>query len=371
MAVATLPVIDADGHVAECAETFADRYFDFPNYKDRRPRIVRDEQRSFWVIDDAVFPRLVGPGCHILTTPQSVGPTGNPGDDDEGQRTLSDLQARWRLMQDEGLDLQVVYTTLFLAYPLTHDPGLYAALCRSYNNWMADRCSPMPDKFKWAAVVALDDVASAVEEVKHVSALGAVGVMILGTVGETPLHDRRFWPFYEAVETANLALAIHVGWSCPPLSNMYDTLFLSASLPFQLPILMAFGSLVGGGVLDDFPALRLAFLEAGSEWLPWIVARMSHFYSSFQRRPLAKPSALRAPLDYLQAGNIYLSAEPDDRLLPHVLALLGEDQVIYASDIPHNDREPYNASELQRRPDLSEAVKRKILWDNPTHLYRL
>jgi predicted TIM-barrel fold metal-dependent hydrolase len=48
-----------------------------------------------------------------------------------------------------------------------------------------------------------------------------------------------------------------------------------------------------------------------------------------------------------------------------VIELVGEDQIIFGSDMPHGDRERFAARTLLARTDLSEAAKRKILEENP------
>jgi hypothetical protein len=99
---------------------------------------------------------------------------------------------------------------------------------------------------------------------------------------------------------------------------------------------------------------------------------MTHFYEfAAERMPRALPAAKRPPEDYLRSGNIYVSCEVEDRLLPFVIDLIGEDHILYASDIPHSDRMFDSVGYLRGRGDLKEAAKRKILRDNPARLYRL
>ena len=66
-----------------------------------------------------------------------------------------------------------------------------------------------------------------------------------------------------------------------------------------------------------------------------------------------------------------MSAEVDDTLLPQVIELIGEDQIIFGSDMPHGDRERFAFKTLLARTDLGESAKRKILEENPRRLYRL
>jgi hypothetical protein len=372
-----LVVIDADGHVEEHELTFSDKYLD-PAFRALRPRVVGADGLAYWMIEEQLFPRRLGRGCHNLGTPTSVG----------GQRTLftqtkpesleslelRDPKARLADMEAEGLGVAVLYPTLFLAYPLTVNPPLASALCAAYNRWMADATGGS-DRLRWAAVVNLDEVSAAPRLVREARRLGAVAVLVLGTAGERLLDDPGLLPFFEAVAQEDLTLAVHVGWACPSLSNLYADLYTATVIPFLAPVLMGFAALLGGGVLDRFPALRVAFLEAGCEWVHFMVHRLEHrFHFATGMARILPPTAPRAacpPQEYLRRGTLYVSTEVEDTLLPQVIDLLGEDHIIFGSDMPHGDRERFAARTLLNRADLGQATKRKILEDNPRRLYRL
>jgi predicted TIM-barrel fold metal-dependent hydrolase len=372
-----LRVIDADGHVEENDLTFSDNYLD-PAFRGERPQVVGKDGFAYWMIEEQLFPRRLGRGCHNLGTPTSIG----------GERTLftrtkpesleslelRDPEARLKDMDAEDLGVAVLYPTLFLAYPLTVSPRLATALSTAYNRWMADATGGS-DRLRWAAVVNLDEPQAAVRQVREARRLGAVAVMVLGTAGDRLLDDPALLPFFEAVAQEDLTLAVHVGWACPPLSNLYSDLYTATVLPFLAPVLMGFASLLGGGILDRFPTLRVAFLEAGCEWVHFMVHRLEHrftFARSMARIiPQTAPRAACPPQDYLRRGTLYISTEVEDALLPKVIELVGEDQIIFGSDMPHGDRERFAARTLLARTDLGDAAKRKILSDNPRRLYRL
>jgi predicted TIM-barrel fold metal-dependent hydrolase len=146
-------------------------------------------------------------------------------------------------------------------------------------------------------------------------------------------------------------------------------------IPFLAPVLMGFASLLGSGILDRFPTLRVAFLEAGCEWVHFMVHRLEHrfhFATSMAKIiPQTAPRAACPPQEYLRRGNLYISTEVEDALLPQVIELIGEDHIIFGSDMPHGDRERFAARTLLARTDLSDTAKRKILEGNPRRLYRL
>jgi predicted TIM-barrel fold metal-dependent hydrolase len=79
----------------------------------------------------------------------------------------------------------------------------------------------------------------------------------------------------------------------------------------------------------------------------------------------------RVPMEYVKKGNLYFSAEVEDALLPQVLELVGDGQIVFGSDMPHGDRERFAAGMLRERHDISDAAKTKILESNPVKFYNL
>ena len=373
-------VIDADGHVEENLITFSDKYF-APEFRAHRPQVVGgpEEGLAYWMIDEQLFPRRVGRGCHNLGTPVSYNgkPTRHAARkaDTVGSMELSSLCERLQIMDEEGISLQVLYPTLFLAYPLSCNPAYVSAMCDSYNRWLGDVLSGQ-DRLKWVAVVNLDDISAAVKQVKEAKKLGAVGIMILGTAGDRQLDDPNLFPFYEAAVQDDLSLAVHVGWSCPSINNLYNHIYPSGVIAFLMPVLMGFVSMMSGGILDRFPDLRVVYLEAGSLWIHFILERLHHRYQHSGKNlanvvSRTTPVQKRPPMEYIKSGNIYFSAEVEDILLPQVLELVGDGQILFGSDMPHGDRERFAAEMLRKRDDVSDLAKSKILEANPTRFYRL
>jgi predicted TIM-barrel fold metal-dependent hydrolase len=143
-----------------------------------------------------------------------------------------------------------------------------------------------------------------------------------------------------------------------------------------MPVLMGLVSLMSGGIFDRFPNMRVVCLEAGCLWVHFILERLHHRFQHSGKN-LAKvvsrtaPIQKLAPMEYIERGNIYFSAEVEDALLPQVLELVGEGQIMFGSDMPHGDRERFAAKMLQDRKDLSESAKTKILESNPVKFYHL
>lgn len=373
-----MQIIDADGHVEESLATFGDEYLD-PEFRVQRPQIIARGELLYWCIDEQLFPRRVGRGCNNMGTPAAF--EGRLAAHSKGKPEslesleLTDPQARLRSMDAEAITVQVVYPTLFLAYPLTSNMRLMTALCSSYNRWLGHQLSGV-DRIQWAAIVNLDDVPSAVQQLREAKQLGAVSVMCLGTVGDKQLDHPSLLPFYEAIAEEDIAIGVHVGWSCPAINNLYDHIYPSGMIAFHMPVLMGFTSLISGGILDRFPSLRVVFLEAGCLWVPFMLARLQHRYETLgqflpQFVPETKPRQQLPVMDYVRRGNLYFSTEPDDVLLPQVIELVGADKIVFGTDMPHGDRELHAPRTLLERTDIDASAKALICEHNPVRLHRL
>jgi predicted TIM-barrel fold metal-dependent hydrolase len=358
-------VIDADAHVEECTETW--EYLE-PEFHARRPVQVAIEtdttfgnNNAFWLIEAKVFPKMAGRGIHTFGTPP-ISVFAKSKKVSIGSQTLGDVEARLADMDKLRIDTQVLFPTLFL-HPVADNIQLEAALCRSYNTWLAKACARSHNRLKFAAVVPIREVSEAVRELRRVKELGAAIVTVCGLAWDKEIGSRDLFPFYEEACRLDLPVGIHFGWGAPALSNIFETLSNSVFCAGLLPVIMGFHSILTNGVLDEFPKLRLAFLESGSEWLPFTLRQLAR---AWHRRPGGKKSLKQ----YLDDGNIFISVEADEDI-PYLLNFIGEDQLVIASDYPHVDAstEEHMVQALERRGDLSAGLREKILWHNPARLY--
>lgn len=363
-----MKVIDADAHVYESPATW--EFLDESFYK-QRPipiRIDRDtpygRHNAFWLIEGRAFPKMAGRGLHIFGTPTlSESALAKPMT--IGAQTLTNVQDRLSDMDRLRIDSQVVFPTLFLV-TLSDDVGLEAALCRSYNSYMGAVCKRSGERIRFSAVVPLRDVEESVREVARAKELGAVAIMTLGIVWNEELGNRRFFPFFAEAARLDLPVCVHFGWGGSGLTGLFQTIENSSYSAATLPVLMGFYSLISQGVLDEFPGLRLGFLEAGSEWIIYVIRQMERSWRD-RRFPCKKN-----PREYLKDGRIYVSVEADEDI-NYLLNLIGEDQLVIASDYPHEDpsREEDMVRELENRSDLTPRLREKILCHNAEHLYGL
>jgi predicted TIM-barrel fold metal-dependent hydrolase len=365
-------VIDCDSHVEECEATFAglDK-----RYWERRPLHVdlhgipqNSTQDSYWLIDGRVHPRPAGQATTFGGSPPSS-TLGRGKPFSIGSQTLEDVRARLADMDRLGIDVSVIYPTLFLSH-LTEDVRYEAALMRCYNTFLAERCAESGGRLRFGALIPLRSPEDAVAEVKRARQLGAVALYSMGTAGDKLLDHESLDPVWDEAGKQGLPLAIHVGWSHPGLTASCNDCFAAFGLSFTLPVLMGFFSVTGGGILDRHPSLKVALLEAGGDWLPYMLDRLDRYHFLVAAK-FGRPVSRRKPSEYLPAGNIYVSVEGDEPGVAKTVELVGEDCVMASADIPHAEARDNHLEEIKARRDLSDRIRGKILGANPARFYGL
>lgn len=362
--------IDADAHVEESDEMW--KLLD-PAFASRRPipmPLPEDtwfgRYNAFWLIDGEIFPKINGRVYFTFGTPpisqvalsKAVGIP---------SQTLTDVSRRLKDLDTMGIDIQVVFPTLFLA-PVCEDVAYEGALCRAYNDFMGAASQKSGGRIRWAAVLPVRDARRAADEIARVKSQGAVTVVLLSFVWDFPLDSRQFYPFYEECAARDFPISVHLGWGSPSINRLFDSRSQTryTSSANSVPLLMSFNSMTAGGVLDEIPGLRVSFLEIGSEWV-------SYSTTFGNRRRRAGEGRAKKPLeDYFREGQIYVSCEPDEDL-SYVMKRIGSDCLMLATDYPHEDpmAESNLLTDLSKRDDLSDEEKKKILLDNPARFYGL
>lgn len=363
-----LEVLDADGHVLEPR----DAWKDLPDA--HRPRIETDDHG--W---DHVF---VG-DAEIFTA--RLGQMGTPGADigrAEGRIPLEDAipgafdpVARLADMDSEGIDAAVLYPTIGLGCWGIPDPAAAVAVARAYNDWLAEYCAAEPDRLFGAAMVPFQDVDAAVTELRRAREdLGFVSAFVRPNpcLGRT-IADRDNDPFWSAAEELGVAVGVHEGlqMAVPPLGierRPMNALVLHA-ISHTLEQMLACAQLIGTGVLERHPNLRVVFLEAGGGWVPYWMARLDHQVPSYGGYAT---DLTMLPSEYF-ARQCWISFELDEDTLPALAPFVGIDRIVWGSDYPHADSTFPGA--LQELHDtikpLSKPEQTRILGQNAAALYGL
>ncbi|HTE84946.1 MAG TPA: amidohydrolase family protein [Dehalococcoidia bacterium] len=366
-------VIDSDTHVVESEQMW--EFFD-EAMKPRRPTLVAFADPATgitgnrWVIDGKLFPRPFGRGGAFLATPpmneqQAV-------DMEWSSRSLNDPAARVAAMESLGIQSQVIFPTLFIAY-LTDEVDLEVALCRAYNRYMADACSHAPDRLRWIAVPPLRSIAESIGELNFARENGAAGILMRGLEGDRSLAEPYFHPIYAEASRLGLPVCIHIGGGSPTLNEMADTRYMFNFASQRLLPVIAFHDLLSARIPEQFPDLRIGFIEATASWVPFVL----HFLQRRLNMGVVSQEKLGPALfrDY----RMFVACEADEDI-PYLLTHIGEDNLLIGTDYGHHGarRGPADqsveldlVSVIGAREDVPPSVVNKMLRENPRHFYAL
>lgn len=367
-------IIDADTHIAESESMWM--LMD-GEMRHRRPVMVSAPEDTLyggfnvlWLIDGKVFPKPAGKGGFRIITPTASKREAARTDISIGCREITDVESRIADMDKAGVEVQIIYPTLFLIY-VTDDLALDAALCRAYNRFLGKICAKSQNRLRWVAVLPLRSVEQSIEQMNEAKANGAVGIFFHGLVGSLTLNNPHFHPIYAEAAKLDLPICVHTGPGSSELLNLFDLNLNGTFAHSHLPMLIAFRDLVSSEIPERFPALRFGFLEASASWAPYLY----HHLKRSARPRLSFPDARwkhASCKDLFRAYRIYVACEADEDI-PYLAEFIGEDNLLIGSDYGHNDpaEEKRLMETLRARTDVPDRLIDKIISDNPRRFYGL
>jgi len=343
-------IIDADGHVYERDADL------FPYlggaYKDKRTLLGF----AFWPTIDgfqrgAIHARL---GVH--------------------QSFETNARVWLDLLDQAGMALTVLYPTAGLATGLIRDPDWAVALTRAYNDWLADQYLNVSPRLKGVALLPLQDPPEAAEELRRaVTKLGMVGGVLCAVGFQKTLGHSDFDPVYAVAEQLGCPLGVHGGPSHGLGLDRLDKFAQVHTLSHPYAQMTQLTSIVMNGVFDRFPRLRVAFLEAGCGWVPFMMDRMDRSYEARKLEEYVGP-VKRPPSHYLTSGNVFFGADPCERTLPYVIEVLGDVGLLFSSDFPHEanlQKCRQEITAIAQHTRLANTSRVKILAANARRFYPL
>jgi predicted TIM-barrel fold metal-dependent hydrolase len=241
---------------------------------------------------------------------------------------------------------------------------------RSYNRYVGRQCQSAPKRLKWSGLLPLRDRRQGLEALEEMIKLGATAAVVYGTAGDRLLCDESFAAVWDELQRSSLPLCVHMGMSYPPFLDVCNGLLAAHGIGMSLPGMMAFVAIVGYGMLDRYPNLKVGFLEFGAEWILYMVPRLDHYLPiDRSQMPIKNELSQKTIEEQAKSGRIFIAGEADDRMLLQEIELLGEDQILYSSDLPHGEGRHDAAKEILAREDITEPQKRKILYGNAIRFF--
>lgn len=365
--------VDADGHVLEPLDLW-DLYVD-PKYKGRTPKLdVQPNGEEFVNIDGLVVKADVRNAGSAYA--RSGGDAKMVNGYVKGVKGGFDPHSRIPDMEKDRIDAAVLYPTVGLMTGALKDGDLSAALCRAYNRWLVDYCSPYPDRLFGVAMLPMQTVDLAIDELRYArTQLGMRAAFIRpNPYNNRMLSDPEYDRLWAVAQELDVSIGLHEGTG--GMSALGGDRIGGLGwhgkhiMSHTMEMMQASLHLIFGGVCERFPKLRFAFLESSGGWIgPWLDRMDRHFDDKFRNIPLKM-----RPSEYFRR-QCWISFEPVELCLPLLVPYLGAERIMWATDYPHKDAFYPGAPDMiekhLREHNLSESVQHQVLAQGAIDFYRL
>jgi predicted TIM-barrel fold metal-dependent hydrolase len=372
--------IDADGHILEPPDLW-ERYLE-PRYRDRALRIKTDDEGLEYLeiggqpslLSRKGFPGTLGAmgKMHVedvRPSPERTYLAGAP-------HGSMDMAERLERLDAENLAAAVLYPTIGILWEAElPDAELTLAYCRAYNRWIADFCRDSGGRLVPIAHLSLGDPAEAARELERAVRDGCRGAFVCPfTITRVPHGAPEHDAVFAAAQDLGVPLAIHPTFE-PPAWNVhhrYDK-FAWAVWYFDLfaghGVQQAFATFFQLGVFERFPRLRVVVLESQAGWIGYFLDRADAIFGGTM---LGATVRLKEKPSHYFKRQCFISADPDERTIPAMMQLVGEDKFFWASDYPHPDHPGNYLEELREMvAPMPDSGRRAILGENVARAYNL
>jgi predicted TIM-barrel fold metal-dependent hydrolase len=383
-------IVDCDTHF------FPKDAFDHLEGKlaDRRPRLVFEGD----TLRDIEFAE--GPYSIAGATPLPAPGSGSRYDG------MSNGARRMEAYAELGIERQLVLPQFTGWWSYLIDPELAQAMAHSYNVAMLRLAQEYPGAVLPVALIALQDVPSAIDEAIWARANGFAAVVLdyvfpvaENNLGSPTASHREAWPFFAKCAELDLPIYFHAVQHGHRLVNLRN--FQMDGLDVFVPseAKMNLVAMITTGLLDQYPGLKIIHAEQGAqyirplaEWLDELHGPRVAAYEEGEgavpgnRRKLAAKAPqvvsaeeaneknLHLPSHYFRT-NFYWTIETEEPELIDGIDFAGADRFLFATDYPHDD--PGGAKKfedvglLAANAAMSEGVKNQLRHENADHVFNL
>jgi uncharacterized protein len=415
-------VFDSDSHVVEPPELW-EKYLD-PEYRTLGKHALWRQEGptgAYLKVNGEIFRDRSNPNLprHALWRPgmtwEAIGEldrhTRHPAT--EG---ASDPQARLSDMDAMGVDRALLYPTWFAeGFFQVRDPDVAYALARAYNDWVIDFCKAAPERLFAAAILPLQNMDFALEELSRVAGIPSVRAVFIRPMflEDRYLNHPYYNPLWAALERLGLTAAVHATpglWSPewtshgPFFEKVKDRLaqppvpgggggpfaggsggagqsitFIGAT-PLGHPLapilanwldnhMFVASTLIGFTVMERYPAMKVVVAHGKASWMQEVLEKME---ASTRVIPLLHHYPVSTePEETWEHGNVLLGFDAEERMiqkLPQDFA----GKVVWGSRYPHHDAtSAWDALTRLRGAGVAEPLIARMMGGNAARQFAI
>ncbi|MBT6273177.1 MAG: amidohydrolase [Chromatiales bacterium] len=354
-------MVSTDCHANEPADLWAKRIE--PEYRERLPRITTDEHGVKWRVSEGY-------------RPDRLRISEFEGEDKARAEAGADPLDRLVDHDRDGIEAEVIFPNKGLAMWATPDSKFAMAQCRVWNTWAWEVFGEHNARLSPVASIATGDLEGSMAEIERTAKLGFRALTLPckpvwggHDVDHVNYNLPHFDPMWALIEETGMPITFHVSTGRDPRASRGNGGAIINYVTHSLaPTIEPVANLCASGVLQRFPKIRFATIEAGIGWVPWLLTAMDEAYK--KHHMWVRPKLDGLPSDYYRAHGFATFQEDAagiDLAEKHALA----DNFMWANDYPHHEGSwPHSAQAIERTMgQLSEAARAKILGLNAARLF--
>jgi hypothetical protein len=246
-------------------------------YRDRAPRLVenpRDPSGAYFSYEGYPL-HPIGIGLAAGKSPEELAQFLTRGTYADARPGGWDPAERLKDNELDGVEADVLYTTLGFRLFWLKDAALQEECFRVYNDWLAAYCGYAPKRMAGLAMIGLYDPKAGARELERCAKLGLKGAMIwCSPPSDRPYSADRYDPFWAAAQALRMPISLHsiTGMGRESQWDFGDRYMRATVLSHEVE--RSFSVLIFSGVLDRFPELQVVSAENNCGWLPYYLQRM-------------------------------------------------------------------------------------------------
>jgi len=356
-------MVSSDCHVNEPPNLWVERIDD--KYRHRLPRIEVDANGVKWSVTE---------GHH----PVKIRDLKLEGEDQERASAGSrDPEERLRDHARDGIDAEIIFPNRGLNMWATPDAVFSQAMCRVYNEWAWEVFGDYYDRLSPMACIATGDIEGSIAEVYRVAKQGFRGLSLpckpawgAGSSEDLNYNLPVYDPLWAAIAETDLPMTFHVSTGKDPRGAKGNGgAVINYAIHSLAPTAEPIVNLCSSGVLDRFPTLRFASVEAGIGWVPWLLNAMDEAYH--KHHMWAFPKLQMLPSEYYHRNGASTFGE-DPPGIDMVEQYGLQKNFMWGNDYPHHEGTwPHSAAAIERTMGhLSEPARAAIVGLNAAEFFK-
>lgn len=255
---------------------------------------------------------------------------------------------------EEGVDVEIlsVHPNMFF-YHLDAEEG--ETFSKLQNDAISNCVKDNRGDFQGLATVPLQSVQRATDEMaRAIQKLGMIGVEVGSNINGKGLDDPILRPFFKKAEELKALLFIHPN----PISSIgrerMSKYNLGLTVGNPADTALAFASMINGGVLREFPNLKVCFAHGGG-FIPYQIGRLDR---AFHVRKEAGSMIDEPPSASLK--RVYVDSDVyEEKALQFLISVMGESNVVIGTDSPmdmHDHKMVSKIRALGLDPDKEDLI---------------